>query len=418
MTKKAARPPRRLMITKNLILMLVVVVIVFLAVYAWYANTSTVTASGTTVSAANPESVQVARPFRGSYPLSTDSTESDFDSEKDGFRDTINFPDTGNITDNMFKDVTSDGKSFILPTFISGEVADGRRVVSDGEWSTALSSKTALNDDVEGNEEDYNYLSTDFYVRSSSPDVKVKSTSYLVTASESETPQKPLTGSENSLRKNGSEAGIFDKDYGVTDYRISSDAIAGAIRVSLVGAQVKGREGTNERTDIFDNNQTFDAASAVNFLWLPRPDMLLNTSNDKSAWRLTTGITSNSGADALTTFRHGCYIPLNNTTKGVRNRLYYDSALSEVSGMTSGGAEENTRFHVSKTTPSGSSYPILGADADVSPVNKYANYMIQDGQSRYYIYKYTLNIWIEGEDKEARRALDKGEFSIHLDFGV
>ncbi len=410
------------MITKNLILMVVAVVIVFLAVYAWYANTSSVTASGTTVSAADPESVQVARPFKGSYPTSADSSDADFDSSKDGFKDSIDFPDTGNITDNMFKDVTSDGKTFIIPTFISGELADGRRVVSDGEWSSALSSKTALHDDVEGNEEDYNYLSTDFYVRSANPDVKVMATSYLKTKSEDL--NKPLTGAESAIRTNSENgAGVFDKDYGTNSSRICSDAIAGAIRVSLVGAQVTGhaqvtgQTGTTERTDTFDNSQTFDEASAVDFLWLPRPDLLLNTSNMKSNWNLSTGITSSS-PNATTTFRHSCYIPANNTTKGVSNELYYDSALSSVTGMTGDSAVENTRFHASKSTPSGSSYPILGQDANVKPVNVYSNDMIRDDGKSYYVYKYTLNIWIEGEDKEARRALDKGEFSIHLDFGV
>ena len=36
----------------------------------------------------------------------------------------------------------------------------------------------------------------------------------------------------------------------------------------------------------------------------------------------------------------------------------------------------------------------------------------------YYVYKYTLNIWIEGEDAEARRSMNNGVFSLELDFGT
>ena len=416
MLKRAARPPRRLMITKNLILMVVAVVIVFLAVYAWYANTSTVTASGTTVSAAEPGSVQVAIPFKGSYPTDADTSDPSYSDESDGFKQTINFPDTGFIKGDMFKDVTSDGKTFIIPTFeANNDNSLGRTVVTEGEWTPALSSKEVLSDDIEENDEDFNYISLDFYVRSTSPTIKVKSSSYLKTTSENS--NTPLAGSEGSVER-------YDDKYGTSSNRISGDAIAGAVRVSLIGASVTGQNrSASPRTDTLatvGGQNTWNATASTRFMWLPRPDLLLNTNNDKTAWSLSQNVAANSGNNANISYRHSFYGPANdNVQKGVQRGLWYDKDVADSLTGTNKtnmmeGASAPTYFHVSKNTPSGQSFPILGQDAVIASDGATT---VAFGSKSYYVYKLNLNIWIEGEDKEARRAMTSGQFFLHLDFG-
>lgn len=424
MTKKAARPPRRLMITKNLILMLVVVVIVFLAVFAWYYENTTVTATGTTISAQNPEKIQIALPYRGSFPMDSDSENGDF-KNTDGFKESVNFSLSEYfVTPSMFKDVTSDGKTFILPTFDStSSEKDGRTVIPAGEWTKAQSSKEVLSDDIQGNEEDYNYVSLDFYLRSPNPEIKVKASSYVKTYAEAHS--LSLYGTEASVTRSAEDPG-YDKDYGTSSTRISDDAVAGALRMSLVGATVTGRTvvSATKNADTYatvNGKSTWDDTATSRFVWLPRPDLLLNTAASKSAWTLSTGVTATNDK-APTTYRHSFYTPSDiNVPKNVVKHTWYDSDLAnDLTGtwqtaMTA-DAEQNTVFHVSKGTSATENVPQLGADASIANETNSSN-KVTFGQEEYYVYKMTLNIWIEGEDKEARRALVNGIFNINLEFG-
>lgn len=424
MTKKAARPPRRLMITKNLILMLVVVVIVFLAVFAWYYENTTVTATGTTISAQNPEKIQIALPYRGSFPMDSDSTNEDYKST-DGFKESINFSLSEYfVTPSMFKDVTSDGKTFILPTFDSTSSAvEGRTVVPAGEWTAAQSSKEVLSDDIQGNEEDYNYVSLDFYLRSPNPEIKVKATSFVKTYAEAHS--KSLYGTEVSVKRSDEDPG-YDKDYGTSTTRISDDAVVGALRMSLVGATVTGRTAVSltQNADTYatvNGQSTWDATATSRFVWLPRPDLMLNTAASKTSWTLSTGVISSS-TNAPKTYRHSFYTPRDiNVPKNVVKHTWYDSDL--VNSLTGSaktnmqdGATANTVFHVSKGSSATENVPELGADASIANEANSSN-KVTFGQEEYYVYKMTLNIWIEGEDKEARRALVNGMFNINLEFG-
>ena len=60
--KKIAIGDKRFVITKNLIMMLVMLVVIFIAIFAWYSNNDTVTASGTQISAKSADNVELALP--------------------------------------------------------------------------------------------------------------------------------------------------------------------------------------------------------------------------------------------------------------------------------------------------------------------------------------------------------------------
>ena len=75
-------------------------------------------------------------------------------------------------------------------------------------------------------------------------------------------------------------------------------------------------------------------------------------------------------------------------------------------------------------------YPTLGQSVKITGEPSQANLLTskaiqftpEEGDNRettgYYVYKYTLNLWIEGEDAEARRSMNNGIFSLELDFGT
>ena len=147
MNKNTGRD-RRYLITKNSILMLVMLVIIFMAVWAWFvADNSTADAGGLHMKAQKSNDVQIALPYKGSYPLDNDPV--DF-----RFKESIDFEQSQFFVDDLFSDVTSDGINFIIPTFEvdKNNTRDGRVVIPDGEWTPAVSSKDVKTDASTDNE--------------------------------------------------------------------------------------------------------------------------------------------------------------------------------------------------------------------------------------------------------------------------
>lgn len=440
--KKIAIGDRRLVITKNLIMMLVMLVVIFVAIFAWYTESYKVTAGTTSISAQGADNVELALPKsvngQTSFPISND----DWDT-------TLDFGGSGYLK-NLVKDITSGGEQFVVPNFEAASgLMDGRKVIADDVWTEGLSSKEALTNSSTLDDDQYNYISFDFYIRSKQKNINVTSESFLAAGSElgydGETTStvKPLKGT-NIYRCSSYGAGEGNAN------AFSSDAIVGAMRVSLVGCLVDGVSTTNGvTTETHYNGGTWDANSDLRFLWLPRPDVYLQTDDDSNNWKLFTGIkpTGNSAQGGLTadqinafadkTYAHSFYKG-NTVTGGVKKGLtphkYSDSLVKSVSG-----SDENVPsvFKVSDTkndTHLGETghYPTLGQSVKVTgePTEENLNTSKQiqftqgtgdkaDNETTgYYVYKYTLNIWIEGEDAEARRSMNNGIFSLELDFGT
>ena len=404
MIKKTGVSDRRLLITKNSILMLVMLVVIFLAIFAWYFVSRQVTADGITISAKTPDEVQIAFPVAGQ--------EDDIPADS-AFSSSISFTDDDNFPNTMFNDVTSDGKTFIIPSFKSGSNAvTGREVESEGEWSLALSSKTALTDEFSDNDKSYHYLSRDFYVRSSTNNISVQASSYLKAKSE--------VDNKNLVSANSASLDRCDNSYGGNTNYFSSDAVVGAMRVSLVGASVSMSGNTvnfksNEVTQTTYDNVIRNTNVLPRFVWIPRPDLKLNTAKDKGNWSLSTQQSPNAD-----TYRHTFYTPHDSTlanTKNVDKYIWYDNRFRSTSGMDADSATNQPYFHVSEI-PNGGGIPTLGVNADIAgdgttPVT----FTIGQDSKDYYVYKFTLNVWIEGEDLEARRVMNAGEFVMNLEFG-
>ena len=433
---------KRLISIKNLILMAVILVVILAAVFSWYTESYSVTAETTSISAKGADNVELALPVRDAagnehFPISNDDWKSELDFSASGF------------LKNLVKDVTSNGRQFAVPTFAAATgLKDGRKVIADDVWTDGLSSKEALTNGSTLDDDQYNYISFDFYIRSKQCNINVTADSFLATGSEigyqdAEHPSpdseddnrrsqgvKPLTGS-NIYR-----CSSYGAQEGTTN-AFSSDAIVGAMRVSLVGCLVDSvTDNGSYKDDAHYNGGAWAANSDLRFLWLPRPDIYLETDDNSNNWTLHTGITP-SNQLANKTYAHSFYEG-NVLTGGVKKTMtphvYADSTVKTVTG-----ADENvpSYFKVSDTrndTHLGETghYPTFGQSVKITgePSEGYLNTSKQitftpgtgEGDIRettgYYVYKYTLNIWIEGEDAEARRSMNNGVFSLELDFGT
>lgn len=432
--KKIATGDRRLVITKNLIMMLVMLVVIFVAIFAWYSNNDTVTASGTQISAKSADNVQLALPKKvnGSYTFPIDNDDWDY---------TIRF-NLSEYLENLVKDITSGGRQFVVPSFEAAKgLKDGRKAIVNDVWTDGLSTKEALSNTSTLDDDQYNYISFDFYVRSKQKSIDVTSESFLAAGSElgiKDDGTVDKSGDTITSKKSLDDSNPYRKSTyggGTEKTPFSADALVGAIRVSLVGAQVESVNGSAETyrkiTDgSYTSNTNWNDSSTLRFLWLPRPDVHLNTDNDPNMWDLTTGITT-SDPLAEETYCHSFYegnLVGGSVKKTLTAKTYYDGDAYTPSNIT--GKIDPGYFYVSKTgATSEIPYPLLGQSANITSgyentnassiqFNKGSGEKAAWAQDGYYVYKYTLNLWIEGEDAEARRSMNTGVFSLELDFGT
>jgi hypothetical protein len=357
--KKKQSLDRRLMISKNSILMLVVLVSVFLAIWAWFAASESADATGLHVATETPSTLDIAVVGADeSYPESDDSYLSEIDF-------------ASYVFDTLSADVTGDGVHFIIPETIQS--SSFRHVetskASTLTWTKAVSSL----DDALSPE----YLSIPVVVRSQSQDVYISNNSVLNATLDTTT--------------NTSDAGDF-----------SRNGIAGAVRVSVVDV-TKSIVSKDSFTATTDN---------LKFLWIPRPDIHLLTP-DTGDWGLITTVTNNGatlsdGCSASDNFTHSYW------------KANDDSKINESSGT---GIEQtqtpkNSGYFVAAKTLSKNQ--LVGNSSLYQDGDSYSNYVTftdDDGnESNYYVYKFLVNIWIEGEDSEARRALNNGQFDLKLNF--
>jgi len=427
--KKIAIGDKRFVITKNLIMMLVMLVVIFVAIFAWYTSSYAVTAETTSISAQAADNVELALPTSdGKFPTSNDDWKSELDFAHSGY------------LKNLVKDITSNGKQFAVPTFEAAKgLKDGRKVIADDVWTDGLSSRVALTNESTLDDDQYNYISFDFYIRSKQQNINVTSESFLAAGSEigyqddehKEEAAKPLKGdSIYRCSSYGAQEG--------TANAFSSDAIVGAMRVSLVGCLV---DGVSSGVETSYNGGTWDAKSDLRFLWLPRPDVYLKTDDNSNNWKLFTGIkpSGNAAQNGLTdaevdelanqTYCHSFYEG-NTVTGDVKKTMtphkYNDTLVKSVSGATASSVFKVSDTRNDAQLGATGHTPTLGQSARITgepdEANLNSSKQIQftagteQGDNRdttgYYVYKYTLNIWIEGEDAEARRSMNNGVFSL------
>ena len=375
--KKRTSLFRHLFLSKNFIMMLVMLVVIIVAVSAWFTVNRTVTANNICVEAKST-SVQIAK-------CMSDGGPGEF-VEKIEFNGPFEFK----------KDCTGNGETLIVPKFkitkdYESVRRNGGKEVNEGASGTpAVCFGNQTEDDPE-----YHYFEYQFFLRSNSPDIYLDDSSILLSKREKVDGQSLFTNSGSPK---------------TSDYGNNVDGLVGAIRVSL---QAQACSAANQTWTVNNNTKTVTAATASltgtsperQVLWDPRPDVHLDIPESQTqSWSLTQN-------ESFTGYTPTYYI--NNTnTDGVL--LINDDQKAKVSNRM-GSYNGLDVPYLSESVKISDFSAGNDFDGTVSMAPDKDHTESADFES-YYLVKYTMRIWIEGTDNEARRAMDGGEFYLMMNF--
>ena len=408
--KKPASQKWRLLFSKNFILMLVMLVVIIMTISAWFTVHKTVTANNMTVKALTTD-LQIAdakKTYDSNGILLTDGPD-DFGPSLNvnGIELTKDCTGTGGVSD-------SDGK-LIVPEFNVTRDYDSVRThggkdvnvnVSGSPAMSNLDAENAVRQHPNQDPPEYQYFEKEFYIRSSNPEIYLDSSSFLISFTESNgNVLTNITGSNQNPNPNLAETNPKRSAYG----NFNVDGLVGAIRVAIVGEECTAID--EDATNNFAAPNATRNSKIKQLTWLPRPDLKLfipDTPNDISNWKLLK-------------------VPATNNYSNTKHTYYRNN---EGNGNVELVEDDNSTLISSSTkVESGVTIPCLGRQANISkfvPDSEQFNennkiWLIADRsepnvKEEYYVAKYTLKIWIEGTDEEARRAMDGGQFSLEILF--
>lgn len=203
------------------------------------------------------------------------------------------------------------------------------------------------------------YLSFDLYIRSKSQQDNI----FLKSTSKFSTVAKTLLGESAD---NKSTLGPF-----------SRDCIVGATRLSVVGYK---SDKTAERK----------------LLWIPRPELRFYTDDINH----TNNVRDDQTVDS-TSYQHK-YWPV---TKSAGVQIKDEPVTMDPDFVTTSKMIDGEY--------------VLGTDTSITALSTPQVFTDDNGNSEtYYCNHVTVNIWIEGEDDEARLALVNGDFKVSLDLSL
>ncbi len=200
------------------------------------------------------------------------------------------------------------------------------------------------------------FLSFDLYVRS-----KSKFDIYLDSKSKISPNAKNLTGENADNKSDFGESG--------DSKGISRDCVTGAVRFSVA------------------NYKTYE----TKLLWIPAPNILLNVNSDTTKYSVSTDKREGES------YSHGYYEK--DGSKWVKKFVSADdgSSLGQVFAANSDGFTTKGDY----TYELGSKKKIMSLEKDTT-------------QNGIYTGMVTCNMWVDGEDAEARLALVNGKFKANL----
>lgn len=325
------------MMIRFIVLLLAFVVMVFVATFSWFSPPyKDVTAEGVSISTKGSAEFDMAVGFKSSvngyqYIITDYSKQLNLSELVSNGQTYDVFHDFSPI------DVTSDGVTFIRPTMLAKNADIDR---NSGVFTSVTPNKE--------------YISFDMYFRSSDPcNVFLGEDTYVIAMCESEV-------GDGSL--------LTDTTRRASEGEYSKDAVVGAVRVSFVGYNqyVEAEDDSNLNT-------------SADLLWLPRPDIHLNTSD--KPWTLATGVTEGQYVDTFGEMQCDTY----------------------------------THHYYSFKDGSGKDYN-YGSTKTVANNSKIC--VVNERVGNFYYGKVQVNIWIEGCDAEARRTISGGKFFVNFDLSA
>ena len=201
------------------------------------------------------------------------------------------------------------------------------------------------------------YLSFDLYVRS-----KSKFDIYLDGKSKISPNAKNLTGENADNKSDFGESGVSKG--------ISRDCVTGAVRFSVAN---------------YENSETMPK-----LLWIPAPNILLKPDLDTTKYSVSTDMSSGKS------YSHSYYVK-NGKWEITSVSANDDSPLGKVLVANSKGFTDNGDY----TYELGAKKKIMTLEKDTT-------------QNGIYTGMVTCNMWVDGEDAEARLALVNGKFKANL----
>lgn len=362
--KKTVSPNRKTgrIIAKNLIILLVLTIITFVSMWSWFTSNTNATAEGLNIKCSADEGIEIAVVPAGSAAPASTEYKTDFVLKKSESEN-----EAQPQADAEGEGASETGAVNLLDNLTLTEItSDGITFVRPNLKQTDGIAKPVIYTDEETGAKDkwsaatpqVHYLSFDLYMRAKKS-VKV----YLDSSSKFVPKSTYLTGSRaTNISSYCTEGNIY-----------SCDCIVGAARLSVVDKSL----GTANRK----------------LLWIPHPELYLNTVDNEGGGH--------------------SFVMINNLTTATENgsneHSYYE-VTAEGSQYVPRYADPTTMTEgVTASVKSGNDY-ILGQNVQLAKLSDTAD---SDG---YYYNHVTCNMWIEGEDPEAKLALVGGEFT--LDFKI
>ena len=347
------------LIIKAVMLLLALIVMVIVASLAWFKITpDPVDATGVSAKSSSSKYFDMAVGFESSingYQYTMSQYAKSF-----SLRDVIT-PDGEHydvLHDFSPIDITGDGVTLVRPSMLLKNTDIDR---SNNTYTTVSPNKE--------------YICFDMYLRASDPcKVHLDSGSFVKGAIEKTEGDGSLKQTQKTDDNRKADEGNFSKD-----------AVVGAVRVSFVNYDqfVEG-----EDHDSLQDN--------ARLLWLPRPDIHLDTKDENGdeldVWELSTDLLPGEIYDE---FGSGLLRP---QLADTYTHHYYYYAYDEYNEVFVG---VDNNYHPTVTDPSKDAICEL-------------NTKIGD----YYYGKVQVNIWIEGCDAEARRAIAGGQFQVNFDLSA
>ena len=344
------------LIIKAIMLLLSLIIMVFGASLAWYTQTDKpVNADGLSIQASGAEYFEMAVGFESSVN-GYQYTMSQY-SKNMNLRDIITVDDVHYDVLHDFSpvDITGDGVTLVRPAM------QLKNVDIDRNSSTFTT--------VSPNKE---YICFDMYFKAEDPcRVYLDSGSFVKGAIEVTPGDGNLIQTEDTGDNRKAAEGDFSKD-----------AVVGAVRVSFVNYDefVEGEDSDSRK-------------NVARLLWLPRPDIHLNSTPNATTekWTLSTDLTpDNTVVDYFGSTDRFIGYPADTFT-----HHYYTYVYDTDKGAYIG---EDRNYENTITDPS------RDAICDVTYES-----------NGYYYGKTQVNIWVEGCDAEARRAIAGGQFQVNFD---
>lgn len=353
------------MIAKNLIILVALVVVAFVGVFSWFSKTTTANAGNLTAKTKVSDALEYfIMPIKDSNGSQVDQY-SAINTWITNYNQR-HASDTGFVAKEWHKgEITLDYSDpefkFMEDLFLCETTSDGKdfkipKLIQYGE--IAYVDTTAEFDDAVANQ---NYMSFDIYFRSKNQyDVFLREDSSIA-------PKTAIISNDQS------------------ESNLQSAAI-GAVRLSVLNAN-------NERQ----------------LLWIPAPCIWFDGKANNNEGSLVTGLSGNSFANkgAVTYNGTGTAYSVGkdssniSRTEGTNEHAYFDTS--------------NTRRIISPSTnviaSEDGSYT-LGRDTTVVTLNQ------TDSANGYKYGHVRVNLWVEGEDAEARLKMVGGKFNMTLSFDV